>query len=89
MKYDVRIKGVKCTEIDWCIDPSDIGCDEFDEAAVEAVEDTLPKEEYYPLPHISDDSEYVQGFVISLADKMSDEYGYLVNSFNYHFVYAD
>ena len=89
-----EIKGVKCTEIDWCVEIEDVyDTDEMTgeeiDAEIEEIEANLPTEKYYPLPQITNDLEVVKEFVNGLADKLSDDYGWLINSFNYKLIGVD
>lgn len=91
---NVPIKGVKCTEISWCIDSTDVPdadnmTEEEIEKAIEEIESTLPKEDYYPLPHFTNDYDEVKEFVSSLDEELSNKYGYLVYGFNYNLVGID
>lgn len=89
-----EIKGVKCTEIDWCVEIEDVyDTDEMTgeeiDAAIEEIEADLPTEKYYPLPQTTNDLEVVKEFVNGLADKLSDDYGWLINAFNYKLIGVD
>jgi hypothetical protein len=91
---NVPIKGVKCTEIKWCIDSTDVPdadnmTEEEIEKAIEEIESTLPKEDYYPLPHFTNDYDEVKEFAYSLDERLSNKYGYLVYGFNYNLVGID
>ena len=89
-----EIKGVQCTDIDWCVEIEDV-CDtesmtdkEIDDA-IEEIEANLPSRKYYALETPTNDLEAVQSFVNSLADKLSDDYGWLINAFNYKLIGVD
>jgi hypothetical protein len=91
---NVPIKGVKCTEIHWCIDSSDVPdadnmTEEEVEKAIDEIEATLPECEYFPLPHFTIDYNEVKEFVRSLDERMSNKYGYLLYSFNYKLIGID
>lgn len=91
---NVPIKGVKCTEIRWCIDSTDVPdadnmTEEEIEKAIEEIESTLPKEDYYPLPQFTNDYDEVKEFAYSLDERLSNKYGYLVYGFNYNLVGID
>lgn len=89
-----EIKCVKCTEINWCVEIEDVyDTDEMTDeeiyAAIEEIEESLPTEKYYPLPQATNDLEVVKEFVNGLADKLSDDYGWLINAFNYKLIGVD
>lgn len=90
------IRGIQVTCIDWCVEPSDVDMDFDDEdieynekveKAIEEVEAVLPKEKFFKFEtnNIQDITDKING----LADELSDEYGFLVNSFNYNYVGVD
>lgn len=93
--FVVEIKGLKCTEISWCVEPSDVdglwdGSNEEEiETAIEEIVSTLPVEKYFPLPIKTCDVESVNDFVNGISDKLSDEYGFLVYGLNYCLIGAD
>lgn len=89
-----EIKGVQCTEIDWCVEIEDV-CEtegmtdkEVDDA-ISGIEANLPTKKYYPLETPTNDMEAVKEFVNGLADKLSDDYGWLINAFNYKLIGVD
>ena len=90
------IGGIQVTCIDWCVEPSDVDMDFDDEdveynekveKAIEEVEAGLPKEKFFKFEtnNIQDITDKING----LADELSDEYGFLVNGFNYDYVGVD
>lgn len=93
-QFRTPIKCVRCTEIDWCVEPTDVPnfeekTDEEIEKAIEEIEATLPKEELYPLPQITSDGIIISEFVSGLDEKMSNEYGFLIKAFNYELIGID
>lgn len=89
------IVGIKATEIDWCVDIDDIPFhydneeehEEEIEAAIEEIESGLPNEEF--IPFVNDDIDEICQKVSTIADILSDKYGFLVNAFNYHLIGED
>lgn len=94
--FPTPIGGIQVTCIDWCVELSDVDM-EFDdedveynekvEKAIEEVEAGLPKEKFFEFVtnNIQDITDKING----LADELSDEYGFLVNGFNYNYVGVD
>ena len=84
------ISGIQVSCIDWCIEPSDVDIDFDDEdidnekveKAIEEIQDCLPKEKFFPIK--TNVIQEIKNKIDSLADELSNEYGFLVNSFNYN-----
>lgn len=90
------IGGIQVTCIDWCIEPSDVDMDFDDEdveynekveKAIEEVEAGLPKDKFFKFE--TNNIQAITDKISGLADELSDEYGFLVNSFNYNYVGVD
>jgi len=94
--FPTPIGGIQVTCIDWCVEPSDVDM-EFDdedveynekvEKAIEEIEAGLPKEKFFEF--VTNNIQAITDKINGLADELSDEYGFLVNSFKYDYVGVD
>jgi hypothetical protein len=91
----IKIKGIKCTEIEWCVEAEDVidteGMTEEEiDKAVEDIEAELPEEVYVPLDEATSDLVVVSDFIEEkLTDTLSDKYGWLVVGYNYKLIGED
>ena len=95
-----KIKGIRITNIDWCVEEEDVmDCyewwsridevgDEEMNAAIEKIKSELPTEDFIPiLPQ--DDQSIIEFKIADIADWLSDKYGWLVNSYAYSLIDTD
>ena len=96
----IKIKKIRVTNIDWCVDEEDAMdynewrarndevSDEEINAAIEKIKSELPTEVFIPiLPQ--DDQTIIDFKIADIADYLSDVYGWLVNSYDYSLIDAD
>lgn len=85
-----KLAGIRITNIDWCIEEEDVWndygnqTDDETKAEIEEIKAGLPKEVF-----IEADKDSLPDTLAGVPDILSDQCGWLVNSFDYNLVDMD